>query len=282
MDLFYSALLLGLCYFPLGVGIYITLRIFNIPDITTDGSFTSGAAIIGICLINNVHPMVALILCLTGGCIAGFFTGFIYTKLKVNPLLAGILVMTALYSINLMIMGQSNIPLLNTNTLFSSNWSEEIILLLFTFLLLLLMYYFLRTDYGLCIRAAGNNENMVKQLGTNIHRIKILGLVIANACTALSGFLVAQYQGFSDINMGIGIVISGLASVMIGEKFSNKIKSNPILFALLFVLVGSILFRESLAAVLFMGLNPIYLKLITALIVLAIVGISFNKKKLFQ
>ena len=284
MDFLTTALLQGLGYASLGIGIFLSLRIFNIPDITTDGSYTSGGVITATLLVAGVHPVVTLIVAIAGGMIAGALTGIIHTRLKINPLLAGILVMTALYSINLFIMDRSNLPLMNVCTAFNcfpfSNlqYCYWLVMLSFVIVLLFIITWLLKTDFGIAMRATGNSEAMVRSMGVNTGRMKITGLAIANGLTAMSGYLLTQYQGFADINMGIGIVISGLGSVMIGEAILKKLTQLGIIYHIIAVILGSILFRLILALALSLGLNPNFLKLVTAVIVLAIVGISNARK----
>lgn len=286
MDFYSAALLQGFGYAAMGLGIYISLRIFNIPDITTDGSYTLGGVITAVLLTAEFHPAIVLPAAITGGALSGVASGLIHTRLKVNPLLAGILVMTALYSINLSVMGRSNLPLMNSNSIFESvQFSQNqvinqwVIFLMFTILLSSFLNWLLKTDFGITMRATGNNENMIRALGMNTDMMKVFGLALANALTALSGYLLVQYQGFADINMGIGIVISGLAAVMIGEALSRMFKTNKILIQILLVIAGSILFRLILAFTLSLGLNPNYLKLVTALIVLSVLMLArFNTR----
>lgn len=276
MDLYLAALFQGLGYAALGLGIYISLRIFNIPDITTDGSYTFGGAITAWGLIAGVHPMTVLLLAISGGAVAGIATGIIHTRLKVQSLLAGILVMTALYSINLGVMGRSNVPVNQAKNIFDLLPEEfvpcgvQMLFPLFILVLVMALYYVLKSDFGIAMRATGNSEQMVRAMGVNTRNMKILGLALANGLTALSGFMMVQYQGFADINMGIGIVISGLAAVMIGQSAGRLFRSNRIVLQLLLVVVGSILFRMILAVALDLGFNPNYLKLITALMVLVV------------
>lgn len=276
MDLYLAALFQGLGYAALGLGIYISLRIFNIPDITTDGSYTFGGAITAWGLIAGVHPMTVLLLAISGGAVAGIATGIIHTRLKVQSLLAGILVMTALYSINLGVMGRSNVPVNQAKNIFDLLPEEfvpcgvQMLFPLFILVLVMALNYILKSDFGIAMRATGNSEQMVRAMGVNTRNMKILGLALANGLTALSGFMMVQYQGFADINMGIGIVISGLAAVMIGQSAGRLFRSNRIALQLLLVVVGSILFRMILAVALDLGFNPNYLKLITALMVLVV------------
>lgn len=285
-DFFLTALMLGLGYTALGLGVFLSLRIFNIPDITTDGSYTLGGAVSAVLITAGMHPFPTMFMAILGGMLSGATTGWILTRFKIHPLLAGILVMTALYSINLMVMGRSNIPLINVNDIYAllpsinRDYAVKFILLVIVTLLILFITWLLKTDFGIAMRATGNSEVMVRSLGVNTNRMKIAGLAIANGFTALSGFLIAQYQGFADINMGIGIVVSGLGSVMIGEALLQRWLSKGIIVNVLAVVAGSILFRLIIAAALSFGLNPNYLKLITAIIVLVIVAISTSKKQM--
>ena len=284
-DFFFTALLQGLGYTALGLGVFLSLRIFNIPDITTDGSYTLGGAITAVLISGGLHPFPTLLVAIIGGMLSGATTGWILTRFKIHPLLAGILVMTALYSINLMVMGRSNIPLINVNDIYSllpfisHDNAVKFILLFIVVLLMLFITWLLKTDFGIAMRATGNSEAMVRSLGVNTNRMKITGLAIANGFTALSGYLLSQYQGFADINMGIGIVVSGLGAVMIGEALLYRWLRKGIIYNVLAVVTGSILFRLIIAAALSFGLNPNYLKLITAIIVLVIVAISTSKKE---
>ena len=286
MQFYLTAICLGLSLTMLGWGIYLSLKIFNIPDITTDGSYTLGAAITAIQLSNGSNWQLTLLFSFLGGALAGMLTGFIHTRLRVNALLSGIIVMTALYSINLMIMKRSNIPLLQVNHVFSSlqlvsdPYTNQILIVLAgTLFIGFLLFYMLKTDFGIAMRATGNSESMVSAMGVNTNRMKIIGLGIANSLTALSGSIVAQLQQFSDINMGIGIVIFGLGSVMIGETTMTLLKKNGILWRIFGVLFGCVVFRLIIAFTLASGADPNLLKLITALVVLVFVSLpQFNKK----
>lgn len=279
MDFYLSALIQGSAFAGLALGIYLSMKIFNIPDITTDGSFTLGAALSSVLLSMQWPLYVVLLMVLAAGALAGACTGLIHTKLKVNPLLAGILVMTALYSVNLGIMGRSNIPVLAFDNLYqqfilfkNENLNTLWFLLLATLLLIALLSYILKSDYGLTMRATGMSDKMVQAMGVNTDRVKIIGLAMSNALTALSGFCIAQYQGFSDINMGIGIVIAGLGSVIIAETFIRWFKLQRVLPILLLVCLGAVIFQQVIALVLSSGVNPTYLKLTTAAFVLFIVS----------
>jgi len=281
MNEFYlTALQLSFCLGAMALGIFITMKIFNIPDITTDGSYTLGATITAVLLTNHWPVYAVLPVSMLAGALAGVCTGLIHTKLKIDALLAGILVMTGLYSINLIILGRSNVPLINIPTLFSafSFFSNDIYNQLFVGIiivvaLIFLLTYLLKTDFGIAMRATGNSATMTKALGINNDRMKIIGLAIANSLTALSGFLVAQYQGFTDINMGIGIVITGLGSVLIADALRLWLNITKIGTQIILVIVGSFLFQLVLAVTLALGVDPNLLKLVTALFVLFIVAL---------
>ena len=285
MSFYLSAVLLGLGFSALAMGIFISMRIFNIPDITTDGSFTLGGAITAVMISDGYSPWASMFIVFTAGAIAGICTGLIHTKLKVNALLAGILVMTALYSINLAIMGRSTIPLIDSASIFtfaqislSSSQAQFLVLLALSLLIWLILSLLLRTDFGLAMRATGSNEQMIRSLGLNPQTMKIAGIALANGLIAISGFLITQIQGFADINMGIGIVILGLGSVMIGEMMVKIFNSKSISLNLVGIISGSILFRCILAFALTIGIDPLYLKLVVALFVLVVISIPNLKK----
>lgn len=280
MGFYLTAVLLGLGFASMAIGIFISMRIFNIPDITTDGSFTLGGAVTAVMLVQHISMPFIFLTVFLAGAITGAITGMIHTRLKVNALLSGILVMTALYSINLAVMQRSTIPLMDTASVFSSavifqdeSLQQFFVLSIFVILIWQFISWLLKTDFGLAMRATGNNESMIRALGVNSNRMKIIGLAIANGLTALSGFLITQIQGFADINMGIGIVILGLGSVMIGEIFSKAFGVRSIALQLVFVIAGSIVFRLLLAFALSIGVDALYLKLVVALFVLIVVSI---------
>ncbi|MFB0495450.1 ABC transporter permease [Mucilaginibacter sp. NFR10] len=280
MDFYLTALLQGLCFSAIALGIYISMKIFNIPDITTDGSYTLGGVVTAVLLTNHQPAYVILPAVLLAGAAAGALTGIIHTKLKINALLAGILVMTALYSVNLTILGRSNLPLINLPSLFTivsvvsdPNQNTFWILAIFVIVITFLIGYLLKTDFGIAMRATGNSESMIRSLGVNTDRMKITGLALANALTALSGYLVAQFQGFTDISMGIGIVIVGLGSVIIAETLINWFKLTSVWLSLVLVLAGAVIFQLVLAFTLSVGVDPKLLKIVTAGFVLVIVSL---------
>lgn len=280
MDFYLTALLQGLCFSAIALGIYISMKIFNIPDITTDGSYTLGGVVTAVLLTNHQPTYVILPAVILAGAAAGALTGIIHTKLKINALLAGILVMTALYSVNLTILGRSNLPLINLPSLFTivnvvsdPNQNTFWILAIFVIVITFLIGYLLKTDFGIAMRATGNSESMIRSLGVNTDRMKITGLALANALTALSGYLVVQFQGFADISMGIGIVIVGLGSVIIAETLINWLKLTSVWLSLVLVLAGAVIFQLVLAFTLSVGVDPKLLKIVTAGFVLVIVSL---------
>jgi putative ABC transport system permease protein len=280
IQFYLTALQMALCLGPMAMGIFITMKVFNIPDITTDGSYTLGAAITAVLLVQQVPVAVALPLSMLAGALAGTCTGIIHTKLKIDALLSGILVMTALYSVNLVVMGRSNIPLIGTDSIYiKSDWlgndlnGQLLTAFILAGLVAGLLIYLLRTDFGIAMRASGNNPVMTKALGVNNDSIRIIGLAMSNALTALSGFLVTQYQGFTDINMGIGIVITGLGSVLVADALRQWFNIKKITHQLLLVVLGCMVFQAVLAFTLSIGIDPNLLKLVTALFVLLIVAL---------
>ncbi len=256
------------------LGLYISYKILDFPDLTVDGSFPLGASVVAFSLVNGVDPIIAMILACIAGSLAGLITGYIHVKYNISNLLSGIIVMTGLYSINLRIMGRSNIPLFNINTMFTSgNSLLKIIVLLIV--VKLILDFILKTKFGFALRALGDNEVLLISLGINEKNIKIIGLMVANSLVAFSGGVLAQYQGFSDVGMGTGTIITGLASIIIGESIFKETK---FINMTLLVILGSVIYKFIISITLTMGMNPGDLKLITSIIVIAIMG-SKNLKK---
>ncbi|MCS6989222.1 MAG: ABC transporter permease [Chloroherpetonaceae bacterium] len=291
MESWFGAIALGLCYGFLAMGVFITMRIYNFPDITVDGSLTLGASVTATMLVSGAPPVLAPLFAAALGFVAGALTGVIHAKLRVNGLLSGILVTTALYSINLRIMGKANVPLLAVQNILTpfertfSGVSKYVIALVFFLAAILAMWALLallfKTNFGLAMRATGDNETMIAAQGVDTDFMKIIGIGLSNALVALSGSLVAQYQGFADIGMGIGIIVFGLASVIIGESLAFGFGGRAGVTALLmFVVAGAIVFRLLVALALSIGLDPIDFKLITALFVLAAVGLPQLRARL--
>lgn len=291
MSLLIGALTLGTILALLAMGVYISFRIFAIADITVDGSLTFGAAVTGVLLVQGgVHPLLATGAGFLAGMLAGTVSGILQTRFRINPLLAGILVMTALYSVNLRVMGRSNIPFLGATTL--ASYCEQVGVRLFgaahveifgwrvaaaeltVFLLMLLLvavtalglWAFFRTDIGTAMRASGDNPQMIRALGGNVEAYRVFGLALSNGLVGLAGSLWAQYQNFADAQMGIGMVVWGLASVIIGEALTG---ASSVGFAIVGAILGSVLFRELVAIALSFGLDPNDLKLVTAAFVFA-------------
>lgn len=280
MDFYLAAVIQALCFGPLVMGLFLSMKIFNIPDITTDGSYTLGAVITAVCLSNGYSLFATVMSAMVAGAFAGSCTALIHTRLRINALLAGILVMTALYSVNLTLLGRSNMPLLGYANIFSwlsvfpsADHNTLAVLIILLAGLFFAMSFMLRSDFGIAMRATGDSESMVRAQGVNTARMKIYGLAISNALVALSGGLVAQFQGFTDINMGIGIVISGLGAVIIGDTLIGLFKIGRIPFMLISVLSGVVLFQLVLAIALGVGVDANLLKLTTSLLVLIIVAL---------
>ena len=265
-----STLSQGLIFAIAAVGIYITFRILDFPDLSVDGTFTLGAAIAAILVKSGFNPYVALFAAVLGGLAAGCVTGLLHVKLKITNILSGIIVMIGLYSINLRVMGKSNIHLFDSAHMFTqvSPVMKLGIILVFTLIVKVLHDLFFKTQMGYVLKALGENERFVTALGYNPDFYKILGLALANGCVALAGGMYAQYQGFADISMGTGIIVSGLAAIVIGEiLFKGAALKTTTL-----VILGSIGYRVILSAALKLGLNASDLKLITAGIMVLILS----------
>ena len=258
------------------LGVYISFRILNFPDMTVDGTFPLGAAISAKLLTLGVNPYLTLLVALVAGAAAGAVTGLIHVKLKVKDLLAGILVMTALYSVNLRVMGKSNIPLFEEDNIFNTEYSMMITIVVLILISKFLLDYLLKTKFGFALKALGDNENLIVSLGLNEEKYKIYGLMIANAFVAFSGAVLAQYQGFADVGMGTGIIVIGLASIIIGDTLFGKRRR---LAGTTIVIIGSILYRGVIAVTLSMGMDASDLKLITSIIVIVILWIQKQKDK---
>ncbi|MFC2424636.1 MAG: ABC transporter permease [Fusobacterium polymorphum] len=258
------------------LGVYISFRILNFPDMTVDGTFPLGAAISAKLLTLGVNPYLTLLVALVAGAAAGAITGLIHVKLKVKDLLAGILVMTALYSVNLRVMGKSNIPLFEEDNIFNTEYSMMITIVVLILISKFILDYLLKTKFGFALKALGDNENLIVSLGLNEEKYKIYGLMIANAFVAFSGAVLAQYQGFADVGMGTGIIVIGLASIIIGDTLFGKRRR---LAGTTIVIIGSILYRGVIAVTLSMGMDASDLKLITSVIVIMILWIQKQKDK---
>ncbi|MGN0571269.1 MAG: ABC transporter permease [Candidatus Fimenecus sp.] len=289
MTMVSSALLLGLQYALLALGVYITFRVLNIPDLTVDGSFTLGAAVSAVLSVAG-HPFLGLLAALLCGAAAGSVTGFLQTKAGIHPILAGILTMSGLYTVNITIMDAPNVSLIGKPrfyeflyTLFP-NSSKDALKTVAVFVicaaLILLLILFFRTVFGLCIRATGNNEDMVRASSINTNITKITALAIANALVALSGGLIAQTGGFADINGGSGMIVVGLASVIIGEVLFGK---RSLAVGLISAAVGSVVYRLIIALALKTNFfTADALKLLSAVIVGITLSVPAIRKALSE
>ena len=293
MGLFYTflgAVDLGLIWGFLALGVYITFRLLDIADLTVDGSFTTGGAVCAVCVLKRIHPLLALLISILAGFLAGAITGILHTKCKIPAILAGILTQIGLYSINLRIMGgRANLPLTTANTLFADlsvsldinrYYIALVISLIFVIIFIALLYWFFGTELGSAIRATGNNEQMARSLGINTDTMKLLGLTISNGLVGLSGALYALYGQATDVRVGTGAIVIALASIVIGEVVISSKKGNFAL-RLTSIIIGSIIYRIIVALVLQMGLNTDDLKLLTAILVgIALtIPIMLNKRK---
>ncbi|WP_462335941.1 ABC transporter permease [Fusobacterium varium] len=256
------------------LGVYISYKILDFPDMTVDGSFPLGAAVAAASIVKGLNPVLALILAMAAGAAAGFITGMIHVKLRVTNLLAGIIVMTGLYSINLRIMGKSNIPLFSVKHLFNGNISAIVVVGIILLIVKLGIDFLLKTKFGFALKALGDNESLIISLGLNEKTLKIYGLMLANSLVALSGAVLAQYQGFADVGMGTGTIITGLASIIIGDALFGKKKAIKISMMVIF---GTIIYRTIIALSLKVGMNASDLKLITSALVVIIIFLKEKK-----
>jgi putative ABC transport system permease protein len=270
----------GFLFGFLGLGVLISFRFFRFPDLTAEGSYPFGGAVVATLLVAHLNPFLATAIAAGAGALTGIATALIHTKFKINNIISGIIVMTAIYSINLRVMGRANTPLLDTASVYGDTvgWLTRFglavqpgsvtniaLLLVVLVFVSLALVAFLKTDLGLAVRATGENEGMIRSLGVNTDNTKILGLAISNAIIALSGALVAQNHGFADIGMGIGVLVTGAAAVLIGETVFGDHSVERWVFA---VLVGAVVYRLLVALALRAGLQPNDLKLITAALLL--------------
>ncbi len=293
-----SALTQGLVYAFMVLGVFITFRVLDFPDLTVDGSLPLGAAVTAAMIAGGHSPLLATATGVVAGLCAGFVTGFLHLLLKSGEndatnygpkLLAGILTMTALYTVNLRIMGRSNIPLLGVPVIFDKlgswlhlsmlGWNLVLVLAALAIVVKYILDWLLHTEFGLCLQATGDNEQMIRAMGTNTDVTRIVGLGIANALVALSGSLVAQQQGFADVGMGIGTIVAGLAGVIMGEVIFGVRSISWVLFS---VIAGSIVYRLLIAVSLRLGIAPTDLKLLTAVLVVVALSLPTVRKKVIR
>jgi putative ABC transport system permease protein len=266
----------GLIFAIVSLGVYITYKILDFPDLSVDGTFPLGAAVTALCLSIGINPFLACILSMIAGMIGGVVTGLLHVKLKITNLLSGILVMIGLYSVNLRIMGKSNVPFFGFKTIFTvTSFTKPVILIIICSIIVkVLLDIFLKTKIGFILKAVGDNEQLVTSLGINKDMIKVMGLSISNGLVALAGSIMAQHQGYADAGMGTGTVVTGLAAVILGSSLLKKLK---FVKATTMSLLGAVLYKLAVGAALKFGLETTDLKLMTALIVIVVLGANnFN------
>lgn len=274
----------GIIWGLMAIGVYITFRVLDVADLTVDGSMGTGGAVLVMCATSGMNIYVSMIIAFLAGCIAGLATGIFHTVFGIPAILSGILTQLALYSINLRILGNKanqSINVMNYDLIVSlRNITQSIIVgLVIVFIFIAILYWFFGTELGHSIRATGNNQAMARANGINTNVNKIIGLVISNGIVALSGALLAQYQGFADVNMGRGAIVIGLAAVIIGEVIFGKLFKN---FALRLVacVIGGVIYYVVITFVLRLGLNANDLKLFSALVVALFLGVPYWKNKI--
>ena len=271
-----KAIELGLIFSILSLGVYISFRVLNVPDLTVDGSFATGCAVCAVMTIAG-HPYLGLLLAFVAGGLCGMVTAFLQTKMHMQPLLAGILTMVALYSINLRIMsGAPNISLFSTNTLFTLIDSELLILLIFSLVIGFVLFGFFKTNLGLMLRATGDNEVMVRSSSINVDRMKFIGMPLSNGIVALSGALLAQYQNFADITSGTGMMVLGLAGIIIGEAILRK---RTIGFGIASAIIGACIYRLLYQFALQFGIPATDMNLMSAILVAITISLPYLKRK---
>ena len=286
MSILLSVLEQGLIYAVLALGVYITFKILDFPDMSVDSSFPLGAAVTALMISHGVSPLLTLPASLLAGALAGALTGVIHVKLKVRDLLAGIIVMTGLYSVNLHVAGRANVQLFSFNTIFKNDfisslpesvapYAPVLILALITLVVKLLMDAYLATRSGFLLRATGDNPTLVSTLAQDSGKVKILGLSIANALVSLSGCIMCQYQRYFDISLGTGTLVLAVASVIVGTQLLRGLRRLRTTTA---VVLGSILYKGCVALALSFGLSPFDLKLVTAALLLLIIVVGGRKK----
>ena len=293
-----SALGQGLLYSFMVLGVFITFRVLDFPDLTVDGSLPLGAAVTATLIVHGQSPWLATLVGVAAGICAGMVTGVLHILLKTGQadtnnygpkLLAGILTMTGLYTVNLRVMGRSNIPLLGVPVVFDrishlldiliTPWTLVAVLAVLAVVVKFILDWFLHTEFGLCMQATGDNEQMIRAIGTNTDLTRVIGLGVANGLVALSGALVAQQSGFADVGMGIGTIVAGLAGVIIGEVVFGAKSISMLLFS---VIGGSIIYRLLIAVSLQVGVNPTDLKLLTAILVVVALSVPTVRRKVVR
>ena len=286
MTLLISVLEQGMIYAIMALGIYITYKILDFPDLTVDGSFPMGAAIAAVLISKDFNPVLTLPICFLAGAVVGTLTGLIHVKLKVRDLLSGIIMMTALYTVNLRIAGRANLPIYNKVTIFENSlvksvpeaifpFKNVVVILIITFACKYILDWYLETKAGMLLRAVGDNDKIITSLSVDKGKVKIIGLAIANGLVSLSGCIFAQEQRFFDVSMGTGTMVIGLASVIIGTSLFRKVTFLRVTTS---VVVGSVIYKACVAAAL-KFFEPQDMKLITAVLFLVILVIGGERRK---
>lgn len=271
LDIILSGISQGLLWSIMAIGVFITFRILDIADLSAEGAFPMGAAVCALCIVNDINPIVATIAGMLGGMLAGLVSGFLHTKMKIPALLTGIITLTGLYSINLLVLGRSNVSFALKNTLVTMvtrlglNKLSAVLLIgiVCVGLVILILYLFLNTQLGLALRATGDNEAMGQANSIKVDRMKMLGYMIGNGLIALSGALLAQNNGYADLNMGVGTIVIGLASIILAEVM---IKYLPLGKRLWSIVLGSVLYRMIIVFILTTDIDAQMIKLVSAIL----------------
>ncbi|MGT2711239.1 ABC transporter permease [Streptococcus oriscaviae] len=268
----------------LSLGIFMTFRILNFPDMTTEGSFPLGGAVAVTLLTQGIHPVLATGAAILAGCLAGLVTGLLYTKGKIPTLLAGILVMSSCHSIMLMLMGRANLGLLHSSTLqdllpFDASLNELVLGLVAVVLVILVLLFFLFTRLGQAYIATGDNPDMAKSFGIHTGRMELMGLVLSNGIIALAGALIAQQEGYADVSRGIGVIVVGLASLIIGEVLFDNLTMAERFIA---IVVGAVFYQFLILIVISLGVNTSYLRIFSAAILAICLMVPTLKEKILK
>lgn len=285
LDIILSGISQGLLWSIMAIGVFITFRILDIADLSAEGAFPMGAAVCALCIINDINPIVATIAGMLGGMLAGLVSGFLHTKMKIPALLTGIITLTGLYSINLLVLGRSNVSFALKNTLVTMvtrlglNKLSAVLLIgiVCVGLVILILYLFLNTQLGLALRATGDNEAMGQANSIKVDRMKMLGYMIGNGLIALSGALLAQNNGYADLNMGVGTIVIGLASIILAEVM---IKYLPLGKRLWSIVLGSVLYRMIIVFILTTDIDAQMIKLVSAILLALILYVPELRAKL--
>lgn len=285
LDIVLSSISQGLLWSIMAIGVFITFRILDIADLSAEGAFPMGAAVASVSILNGWHPVLATLAGLAGGMLVGLVAGFLHTKMKIPPLLTGIITLTGLYSTNLLVMGRSNVSLSMQNTLVSmfqdlgldKTYAVILIGVIFIALVILSLMLFLNTQLGLSLRATGDNIHMGQANGINVNQMKVLGYMIGNGLIALSGALLAQNNGYADLNMGVGTIIIGLASVILAEVI---IKHLPLGKRFISIVLGSVIYRLIIVVILTASVDAQMIKLVSAVLLAIILYIPEIRSKL--